>query len=198
MLSSSNLQAITWANIDPDAPGRDLSNIWVNSWKCSCLVTWFCFQLTASSWSWRQNRIKRQTHPHDLTHMKSIGYKWVEQYQNLRKGVITMIQDINPSTYTRLILGLHPANERRCYKVTPSLTGWVQTKKQLWDICAWDVDLNIKIQNYRCKKNHALHIHCNCFLADMLTYYNIHDIIKSQWDHIFNSLWPSDAKLWLC
>ena len=26
-----------------------------------------------------------------------------------------------------LILGLHPANEWRCYKVTTSLTGWVQT-----------------------------------------------------------------------
>ena len=26
-----------------------------------------------------------------------------------------------------LILGLHPANERRCYKVTLSLIGWVQT-----------------------------------------------------------------------
>ena len=26
-----------------------------------------------------------------------------------------------------LILGLRPANERRCYKVTPSLIGWVQT-----------------------------------------------------------------------
>ena len=25
-----------------------------------------------------------------------------------------------------LILGLHPANERRRYKVTPSLIGWVQ------------------------------------------------------------------------
>ena len=28
--------------------------------------------------------------------------------------------------YTRLILGLHPANERRPYKVTPPLIGWVQ------------------------------------------------------------------------
>ena len=27
---------------------------------------------------------------------------------------------------TRLILGLHPANMRRCYKVTPSLIGWAQ------------------------------------------------------------------------
>ena len=26
-----------------------------------------------------------------------------------------------------LILGLRPANERRRYKVTPSLIGWVQT-----------------------------------------------------------------------
>ena len=29
--------------------------------------------------------------------------------------------------YTGLILGLRPANERRCYKVTPSLIGWAQT-----------------------------------------------------------------------
>ena len=28
---------------------------------------------------------------------------------------------------TGLILGLHPANERRHYKVTPSLIGWAQT-----------------------------------------------------------------------
>ena len=26
-----------------------------------------------------------------------------------------------------LILDLHPSNERRRYKVTPSLTGWAQT-----------------------------------------------------------------------
>ena len=29
-----------------------------------------------------------------------------------------------------LILGLHPANERHCYKVTPSLIGWAQTWRQ--------------------------------------------------------------------
>ena len=37
----------------------------------------------------------------------------------------------NPRLYgqqnTRLILDLHPANERRRYKVTPSLIGWAQT-----------------------------------------------------------------------
>ena len=31
-----------------------------------------------------------------------------------------------------LILGLHPANERRRYKVTPSLIGWAQTWNQPW------------------------------------------------------------------
>ena len=33
-----------------------------------------------------------------------------------------------------LILGLHPANERRCYKVTPSLIGWAQTQNPP---CRW-------------------------------------------------------------
>ena len=32
-----------------------------------------------------------------------------------------------------LILGLHPAHERRRYKVTPSLIGWAQTKNQPWN-----------------------------------------------------------------
>ena len=34
-----------------------------------------------------------------------------------------------------MILGLHPANERRRYKVTPSLIGWAQAYNQPWDIC---------------------------------------------------------------
>ena len=35
---------------------------------------------------------------------------------------------INMAQYiTGLILGLRPANERRRYKVTPSLIGWAQT-----------------------------------------------------------------------
>ena len=34
-----------------------------------------------------------------------------------------------------LILGLHPANERRHYKVTLSLIGWAQTQNQR---CKWN------------------------------------------------------------
>ena len=36
-----------------------------------------------------------------------------------------------------LILGLHPANERRRYKVTSSLIGWVQTYNQPWKQHIW-------------------------------------------------------------
>ena len=39
---------------------------------------------------------------------------------------------LNALTLVMLILGLHPANERRHYKVTPSLIGWVQTYYQPW------------------------------------------------------------------
>ena len=34
-----------------------------------------------------------------------------------------------------LILDLRPTNERRCYFVTTSLTGWAQTSNQLWGGC---------------------------------------------------------------
>ena len=36
-----------------------------------------------------------------------------------------------------LILGLRPANERRCYKVTPSLIGWAQTQNQPCELIHW-------------------------------------------------------------
>ena len=47
----------------------------------------------------------------------------VNQQQTQRDTVII----ISLPHSTGLILGLHPANERRRYKVTLSLTGWVQT-----------------------------------------------------------------------
>ena len=39
-----------------------------------------------------------------------------------------------PGYSTGLNLGLRPANERRRYKVTPSLIGWAQTYNQHWSI----------------------------------------------------------------
>ena len=38
--------------------------------------------------------------------------------------------DTDYVSITGLILGLHPANERRRYKVTPSLIDWAQTDNQ--------------------------------------------------------------------
>ena len=53
---------------------------------------------------------------HAKTHLKmpyvTIGHS-VDAYPNL--------------FHSGLILGLRPANERRRYKVTPSLIGWAQT-----------------------------------------------------------------------
>ena len=43
--------------------------------------------------------------------------------------------------YTGMILGLRPANERRRYKVTPSLIGWAQTLNQPWIINTTTEDL---------------------------------------------------------
>ena len=40
---------------------------------------------------------------------------------------------------TGLILGLRPINEKRRYKVTSSLIGWVQTWSQPWTQIAWGV-----------------------------------------------------------
>ena len=42
---------------------------------------------------------------------------------------------LNHTKEPGLMLGLRPANERRRYKVTPSLIGWAQTYNQPWDRC---------------------------------------------------------------
>ena len=47
---------------------------------------------------------------------------------------------------TGLILGLPPANERRCYFVTTSLTGWVQAYNQPCDI--------VNMKELRCRWRH--------------------------------------------
>ena len=66
---------------------------------------------------------------------------------------VSDVESVSVRHYTGLILGLHPANERRCYKVMPSLIGWVQTwnqpcyiiilKLNLWYVmelnCAWEL-----------------------------------------------------------
>ena len=46
--------------------------------------------------------------------------------------VIVLVKSACTIYLPGLILGLRPANERRRYKVTPSLIGWEQTSNQPW------------------------------------------------------------------
>ena len=69
------------------------------------------------------------------------------------------MQDCN----TGLILGLHPSNERRRYKVTPSLIGWAQTKKQPCNICgAPTIIMNIWTHSGLVKAHGVLELGQNC------------------------------------
>ena len=61
-----------------------------------------------------------------------IGVRWVNSIMIIRCTTIYSFASriyiyIYIYIYTELILGLRPANERRRYKVEPSLIGWAQT-----------------------------------------------------------------------
>ena len=58
-----------------------------------------------------------------LTHICVIRPQWVNTLRT--KQTVAILQ--MASLQTGLILGLHPANERRRYFVTKSLIGWAQT-----------------------------------------------------------------------
>ena len=60
---------------------------------------------------------------------------FVQDCSNSITNVLELQQSCTKSWYTEmsgLILGLHPANDKHCYKVTPSLIGWAQTWNQPW------------------------------------------------------------------
>ena len=65
---------------------------------------------------------------------------WIENAAVFHETIdfISLIEYI-----TWLILSLHLANERRCYKVTPSLIGWAQTKNQpcIIYICCFQIQV---------------------------------------------------------
>ena len=64
--------------------------------------------------------------PHSWPARASYGMSFVSFKSDLYStNVIAVLH-----TVSGLILGLHPANDRRRYKVTPSLIGWAQTSNQ--------------------------------------------------------------------
>ena len=78
----------------------------------------------ACSWSGTSLRLAISKHGSD----NKVDYIY---FVDLAHEVQTLFNDRTTITMvTELILGLRPGNERRRYKVTPSLIGWVQTENQ--------------------------------------------------------------------
>ena len=61
---------------------------------------------------------------------------------------------------TGLILGLRPANERRRYKVTLSLTGWAQTLNQSQVISAEKISSQTQVDNQHHQQIHVMYHMC--------------------------------------
>ena len=88
---------------------------------------------------WTNSWVVGDLRYHDTNVTSGKGqYKWSRKKLGQHTTCST-IRFIDPITrimtgieYTGLILGLRPANERRRYKVTPSLIGWAQTYNRPW------------------------------------------------------------------
>ena len=66
------------------------------------------------------------------THLSLISVMTADDLVPHRHQVICNHHADKHQLVSRPILGLCPANERRCYKVTPSLIGWAQCYNQPW------------------------------------------------------------------
>ena len=63
--------------------------IWVGSWKCTCLVTWFHYQMI-------EDQTTRQAHIHDLTHIVPGGrFKNTYELLNLRALKFSYVNEIH-------------------------------------------------------------------------------------------------------
>ena len=61
----------------------------------------------------------------------------------LRKALLLKTTDRKCTWYIlRIILCMHPANERRCYIVTSSLIGWVHTQNHPWHLIQFSYPVN--------------------------------------------------------
>ena len=84
------------------------TQIWINIGSGKCLAAW---RHQATAWT-----------NVDLSSNAFHGIPWEQHLQFFIDYIFILL-----ITITGLILGLHPANERRRYKVMPSLIGWAQT-----------------------------------------------------------------------
>ena len=58
-----------------------------------------------------------------------VSITWAQFHSNFSRYVSLILV---AKSFPGLLLGLHPANERRRYKVTPSLIGWARALNQPW------------------------------------------------------------------
>ena len=66
-----------------------------------------------------------------LSQLNNKGLIHVDSFWGMHWAFLSLQSNVNVAhILTGLILGLHPAKERRRYKVTPSLIGWAQSKDQ--------------------------------------------------------------------
>ena len=66
--------------------------------------------------------------------LRVVTMKFVMMHILSVETALVVKSEIQVKKNTGLILGLRPANERRRYKVTPSLIGWAQNWNQPWNI----------------------------------------------------------------
>ena len=68
--------------------------------------------------------------------------QWLYMYTQRISCIISVYTDAFNWDISRMILGLHPANERRRYFVTTSLIGWAQTQPCIWNFnCMYSADI---------------------------------------------------------
>ena len=66
--------------------------------------------------------------PHEVIYaVYDILFHSLEALSGARNDAYVSIEDTRIDYRTEPIIGLHPDNGRRRYKVTPSLIGWAQT-----------------------------------------------------------------------
>ena len=110
------------------ARGADVQDSWrrCTYFSRSC----FCLSQGPVVWAhlcWRQQSLLELGHSWSSRQVSLLepGQSWSSKFH--WPLVLTLDPDAHHTATTGLILGLCPANERRCYKVTLSLIDWAQT-----------------------------------------------------------------------
>ena len=113
---------------------------WVHTQNDPCWHSQSVHSIAVLGSGWESRNNHSSTLLHITGHLEGIHWWLIDsphkgsvvwKLQELRCNGTTW-QQLFTERVTGLILGLPTANERRRYKVTPSLIGWAQTQNQPW------------------------------------------------------------------